>query len=83
MSEWIKIFIPYCDGSLLQGYRKEPIVYKSTSLYFRGSKIIQSHLKYIDQKYNLNSKKKIVFSGFSAGGIAVTMWNDYLRGMLN
>ena len=40
------------------------------------------HLKYINQEYNLNNADKIVFSGSSSGGIGVTLWVDYLRGLL-
>ena len=36
-AEWTKLLVGYCDGSLHQGYREAPIIYKNTSLYFRGA----------------------------------------------
>lgn len=40
---------------------------------------MKANLKYIDTKFNLKTAEKVVFSGFSAGGIAVMLWTDYLR----
>ena len=33
---WTKIIIFYCDGAHHQGFNKDPISYKDTTLYFRG-----------------------------------------------
>jgi hypothetical protein len=41
-ADWTKIMVPYCDGSLHQGYAKEPIRYKDANLYFRGARITRS-----------------------------------------
>ena len=78
-ANWTKFFIPYCDGTLHQGYAKEPVKYKDAELYFRGSKIIRSHLTYINNKYNFTASKKVILTGMSAGGVAVNLWTNYVR----
>ena len=78
-ANWTKIFLPYCDGSLHQGYTKDPIQYKDASLYFRGSLITRSHIAWIQSKYNLKGANKIVLTGMSAGGIAVNSWTNYVK----
>lgn len=76
---WTKFFLPYCDGSLHQGFSKEAIRYKSTDLYFRGAAITRGHLNWIDSKYNMKGAEKIILTGMSAGGIAVNSWNNYVK----
>jgi len=73
----------YCDGAFHQGNNKNAIQYKDRKLYFRGALNTRSHLKYIDQKYNLNGADKIVFTGSSAGGIATYLWVDYVRSLVS
>ena len=82
-AEWTKIVLLYCDGTLFQGYKKDAYRYKGKDLFFRGSKIMKSHLKWIDQEYNFSTAKKIVMAGISAGGMATYLWIDYLRGLVN
>ena len=54
-ANWIKILIPYCDGAFHQGYKQQPVNYKGANLYFRGQKNIESHIQYINSKYNLSN----------------------------
>lgn len=78
-ANWTKFIFIYCDGSLHQGYRSEPIKYKNSSLFFRGSKIIKAQLTYIEQNYKLSKASKIVWTGGSAGAIGAYLWSGYLR----
>lgn len=79
---WTKIFLPYCDGSLHQGYAEQPIQYKDSSLYFRGSAITRSHLQWIESRYGLRVAEKIVLTGMSAGGVAVNLWSNYVKSLV-
>ena len=47
-AEWTKIVLIYCDGTLFQGVNNKAYNYKGKDLFFRGSKIMRSHLKWID-----------------------------------
>lgn len=76
---WTKFVFGYCDGAFHQGYSKDPVKYKDTSLYFRGAAITRSHFDWIDSKYNLKSADNVIISGAAAGGIAVNIWSDYLK----
>jgi len=51
---WTKVFINYCDGALHQGDNESPIQYKDTKLYFRGSRIVRSHFKYLIDRYQMD-----------------------------
>ncbi len=48
-------------------------------MYFRGAAITRSHFNWINFKYNLKNANKIILTGGSAGGVAVHLWNNYLR----
>jgi O-palmitoleoyl-L-serine hydrolase len=82
-ANWTKFWVPYCDGSIHQGYTKEPVKYKGHELYFRGSAIFRAHIKWIDTNYDLKGAEKILFTGMSAGGLAVNGWNRYIRDFVN
>ena len=81
-ANWTKFFIPYCDGTLHQGYRKEPLKYKDAELYFRGGRIIRAHLSWINSKYDLKNAEKVILTGMSAGGLAVNLWTDYVKDLV-
>jgi len=78
-ANWTKFIFGYCDGSLHQGYTKDPIKYKGIELYFRGAAITRSHIDWINEKYDLKGASKIVFTGGSAGGLAVNLWSNYVK----
>ena len=75
---WTKVFVPYCDGSLHQGSRKEGIDWNDTTLYFRGSNNTLQHFDYLHQKYGLFDADRIIVTGTSAGGIAAFLWGNYV-----
>ena len=72
----------YCDGSQHQGHNKEPIAYKDTHLYFRGSDNTRSHFKWLMKTYDMQNAERIVLTGASAGGIATILWSNYFRNLL-
>lgn len=45
--DFTKIFIKYCDGSGHQGTKSNPIQYKGSNLYFRGSNLTISKLNHL------------------------------------
>ena len=71
--------VGYCDGSLHQGFRKNPISYKGVDLYFRGAALTRSHIKWLLKEHNMAEANKILVAGSSAGGIATEIWSNYLR----
>lgn len=73
------MFLHYCDGTGHQGCRKDPILYKDRLLYFRGHNITIERFDDLEKRLGLFTKaEKIVISGESAGGLAATMWTNYL-----
>ena len=81
-ANWTKVFIPSCDGALHQGNTKNPVRYRDRQLYFRGSVITRSHLKWIDSKYNLKGARKVVLTGLADGAIAVNSWSNYVKSLV-
>jgi len=80
-STWTVIHLKYCDGTGHQGYRKDPLAYKSTKLYFRGHNITIAQLNSIDKKYKLFTEATdILVTGQSAGGLAAISWTNYIVG---
>ncbi len=43
---------------------------------------MRSHIKWANDRFDLNNANKIVLAGSSAGGMAVYLWIDYLRGLV-
>jgi hypothetical protein len=77
--DWKKVIFHYCDGTGHQGTRKEPILYKNRSIFFRGHNITVERFDDLEAKLGLFSKaEKVVISGESAGGLASAMWTNYL-----
>lgn len=72
----------YCDGALHQGHAANPLKYKDAELYFRGATITRAHFAWMDAKYGLRGADRVMITGGSAGGIAVHLWTNYLRGFV-
>ena len=81
-ANWTKIIFGYCDGSLHQGYNKNPISYQDSKLYFRGTRNTEQNIKWAHQKYNLTQADRILVTGSSAGGMATYLWTDHVRGLV-
>lgn len=82
-ANWTKVVIMYCDGSQHQGHNDNPIAYKDTQLYFRGSANTRSHIKWLLNTYKINQAEKVLFTGASAGGIATFTWTNYIRKLMD
>jgi outer membrane scaffolding protein for murein synthesis (MipA/OmpV family) len=81
---WTKIYIPYLDGTLFQGYRANPINYKGRNLYFRGSKIIKGIFNMLNDKLNIfRGATEVILAGGSAGSQGAHAWANYLQSKLS
>lgn len=73
------VHMKYCDGTGHQGYKKDPIDYKGTKLYFRGHNSTIGKLNSIDKSLGLFSvATDIIVTGQSAGGLATFLWSNYI-----
>jgi hypothetical protein len=76
---WTVVHLKYCDGTGHQGYKKDPIVYNSSKLYFRGHNITVAQLNSIDKNHKLfSAATDIIVTGQSAGGVAALTWVNYI-----
>ena len=79
---WNVAFLPYCDGSSFSGNRSDPVQIGGSLLYFRGFRILDSTISELLSITNLKHSKRIVFSGTSAGGLAVMLHADFVKSKL-
>ncbi|KAK3736260.1 hypothetical protein QZH41_008086 [Actinostola sp. cb2023] len=75
---WHVVYMPYCDGASYTGNRTNPVVVKGRMIYFRGKRILSALLDDL-LSIGMNQAEKVVFSGTSAGGLAVLLHADYVR----
>ncbi len=78
-ANWNKIGINYCDGSLHQGYLKDPVLVNGTELWFRGYNNTIETIEYARKHYGLFEAEEIIISGESSGGQAVLFSANYFR----
>eukprot|EP00825_Cyclidium_porcatum_P016600 TRINITY_DN1955_c0_g5_i1.p1 TRINITY_DN1955_c0_g5~~TRINITY_DN1955_c0_g5_i1.p1 ORF type:complete len:406 (-),score=51.24 TRINITY_DN1955_c0_g5_i1:220-1437(-) len=76
---WNQVVINYCDGSLHQGYIKDPIIYQSKQIYFRGQINTVEILDELQGKHGLNAASDVIVAGFDSGVIALYQWIDYIK----
>lgn len=75
---WNAVYVPYCDGASYTGNRTKPLTVRGRKIYFRGKRILSALLDDL-LDHGLNDAEKVVFSGTSAGGLAVLLHADYVR----
>ena len=79
---WNVAFLPYCDGSSFSGNRSDPVQFQGSLLYFRGFRILDSTISALLSLTSLKDSRHVVFSGTSAGGLAVMLHADFVRSKL-
>lgn len=79
---WNIAYLPYCDGSSFSGNRVDPVEVEGSLLYFRGFRILNSTISELLSDKDLDSASHVVFSGTSAGGLAVMLHADFVRSRL-
>lgn len=78
--EWSIVYLKYCDGTGHQGYRKEAVLYKGKSLYFKGHNVTIGQLDSLNSLYKIfSAATDIIVTGQSAGGLATFSWTNYIK----
>ena len=80
--DWNVAYLPYCDGSSFAGNRSDPVQVEGSLLYFRGLRILDSTISELLSDTNLKEANHVIFSGTSAGGLAVMLHADFVRSKL-
>lgn len=80
--DWNVAYLPYCDGSSFSGNRSDPVEVEGSLLYFRGLRILDSTISELLSDTNLKEASHVIFSGTSAGGLAVMLHADFVRSKL-
>lgn len=76
---WTRVYFPYCDGSVHQGSKTDTVLsLTGKNLYFRGAKNTLANFEYLNTNFKLFAAKKIIVVGTSAGGLAATIWSNYI-----
>lgn len=79
--KWNVAVLSYCDGGLFSGNRKSSITGKGKEFYFEGRKVLKSLLDNLLPQ-GLSHASDVVLSGTSAGGLALALQGDYIRGYI-
>lgn len=79
---WNVAYLPYCDGSSFSGNRSDPVEVGGSLLYFRGFRILDATITELLSSTSLAESTQVVFSGTSAGGLAVMLHADFVRSKL-
>jgi len=76
---WNVLYLQYCDGSSFLGDAVIPVQFKNACLYSRGKRILSAFMdEAIGTYIKVNSTKKVVVIGSSAGGLAVILNAHYI-----
>jgi len=75
-SGFIYVYAMYCDGASFAGDVAEPNNDTSTTLYFRGHRILQAIFDMMETKLGLGHAPEAVLAGCSAGGLATYIHCD-------
>ena len=73
------VHLMYCDGGSFSGNKAEPVVVNGTTLYFRGKRILDAVLDYLNTNHGLAKATEVLLSGGSAGGLSTFLHADYVR----
>ena len=76
---WNKVFLHSCDGSIHQGYMEDPVVYGTSTFWFRGFNITFSTFNYLRDHFGLFSASQVILAGGSTGSHAFYIWAAYLQ----
>lgn len=79
---WNKVYMTYCDGTLFQGYREEPIEFNGSQLYFRGYNNTIALLDFLKKNMKLFEAEEVIVIGVSSGAQAVLIWINYIKAYL-
>eukprot|EP00928_Gymnodinium_smaydae_P056997 TRINITY_DN40272_c0_g1_i1.p1 TRINITY_DN40272_c0_g1~~TRINITY_DN40272_c0_g1_i1.p1 ORF type:complete len:464 (+),score=56.73 TRINITY_DN40272_c0_g1_i1:100-1491(+) len=76
-----RVLVPYCDGASFAGDQEEPLEVNGKKIYFRGRRIFDAVIDTL-LTMGLARAKEVMFSGFSAGGLAALIHADRFHGRL-
>ena len=90
--DYVHVLVPYCSSDLWFGigndlntsyFNFSDAKTDSFQFTFRGSIILQSLFTELSQKFRMNDAKKVLFSGSSAGGVALYTHTKTLQTFLS
>ena len=77
------IFGYYCDGTIMQGYLEEPVMYNGTiPLWFRGFNNTLAIFEHARKNMGLFEAEELTLTGRSSGGLTAMIWASYMQDYL-
>lgn len=80
--DWNHALLRYCDGGSYSGTREDVAEVWGTQVHFKGAFILEAFHDTLSKRFNLDAATDVVFSGCSAGGLAVFLQLDRWRRLL-
>jgi hypothetical protein len=75
---WTFVYLKYCDGASFSGDVAQPLVWKGTTLYFRGHRIFRALYNNLLTN-GLSNATNLIVTGCSAGGLSTYLHLDEVR----
>jgi len=80
--DWNRVYVPYCDGFFFSGDRdSNETISSSLTLHFRGRANLGSTITAL-KRQGLSSATEVLFSGASAGAVAILYNSGYLKSQM-
>eukprot|EP01105_Mastigella_eilhardi_P027869 TRINITY_DN8836_c0_g1_i2.p1 TRINITY_DN8836_c0_g1~~TRINITY_DN8836_c0_g1_i2.p1 ORF type:complete len:313 (+),score=60.51 TRINITY_DN8836_c0_g1_i2:304-1242(+) len=79
---WNHVLFVYCDGASFGGYRKDPVTFQGTPLYFRGLRNLLGIVNDLTTNYGFGYATDVFLTGNSAGALAVYLHADFFQTLL-
>jgi hypothetical protein len=80
-SDWNAVYLKYCDGSSWTSHNTSATFVNNTRIFYYGRSIRDAVFQDL-RKFGLGGATDVVVGGCSAGGLAVILNLDAIRGML-
>jgi photosystem II stability/assembly factor-like uncharacterized protein len=75
-------YVHYCDGASYTGDRDEPVQVQGDLLYYRGRRIRDAVMEYLQGAGGMVGAEDVVISGTSAGGLAIYLNIDQIAAQI-
>lgn len=80
--DWNVAYLKYCDGASFSGDVTNPVHVGSSTIYFRGKRLLRAALDDLFSR-GMKSATDVILTGCSAGGLATYLHADYVNSVLS
>lgn len=83
IEDFNRVSVYYCDGSLRQGSREDPVSIGGKNFWFRGENNTLATLNFMFENLDFANQRETIIAGTSSGGISAACWANILKEKLH